>query len=400
MSKPVIQFDNVSKRFVLHHDKARSVQDLLVKKLGRRNGDLTNEEFWALHEVSFQVLPGETVGLIGPNGAGKSTALKLIARIFRPTKGKISVDGRLNALIEVGVGFHPELTGRENIYLTGALLGLSRRDIQMHFDEIVAFSELEKFMDMQVKHYSSGMHVRLGFAIATCIEADILLVDEVLAVGDARFQRKCFERIDEMRARGTTIFFVSHAVAEVERTCTRALLLMDGRLMADGQPAQVIAQYEELRKERQPVELGFYNVEYSDYSVPAEMSLEGRYQMTVTLRNQSPELWHNQGPSAVMLSYHWLDRWGSLHQLLGPGTPLPHALAPGEAVTLQSGVMPPTAPGQYRLEIDLMRDGHGWFSRHGCPGPQIPVQVIDAKTFPRMEFARVSSHPTSQTAEK
>ncbi len=374
-----IRFDNVSKRFVLHHEKARSFQDLMVKRLRRRNGDSTVEDFWALRDVSFEIPQGQMVGIIGPNGAGKSTTLKLIARIFEPTKGKIRVKGRLNALIELTAGFHQELTGRENIYLSAALLGLSRRDIQRHYDEIVAFSELEKFIDTQVKHYSSGMIVRLGFAVATCIESDILLVDEVLAVGDANFQRKCFERIDEIRSRGTTVFYVSHSMPEVERSCDRALLLMDGRLTADGRPIEVIGKYEELRRQMQPLEPGFYNAEYSDYRAPAEMYVDGRYQMTVTIRNRSPEVWRGQrlaGAGVVMLSYHWLDRWGNMHQLLGLGTPLPQDLEPGEAVTIESTVIPPTAPGVYRLEIDLMGDGRGWFSRHGCLGPQMPVQVL------------------------
>jgi ABC-type polysaccharide/polyol phosphate transport system ATPase subunit len=396
-----IRFDNVSKRFVLHHEKARSFQDLMVSRLRRRNGNSTREEFWALREVSFEVPKGQMVGIIGPNGAGKSTMLKLIARIFEPTKGKIAVDGRLNALIELGAGFHQELTGRENIYLSAALLGLSRRDIQKQFDEIVAFSELEKFIDTQVKHYSSGMNVRLGFAVATCIESDVLLVDEVLAVGDANFQRKCFERIDEIRARGTTIFWVTHSMPEVERSCDRALLLMDGRLEADGHPATVIAKYEELRRQRQPIELGFYNAEYLDYEVPAEMSVDGRYQMSVTVHNHSPEVWHGQssaGAGVVMLSYHWLDRWGNMHQLLGLGTPLPNDLQPGEAVAMQSTLIPPTVPGQYRLEIDLMGDGRGWFSRHGCLGPQIPVNVILPDTPLGTESDPPLSHAPEQVA--
>lgn len=385
-----IIFDHVSKRFVLSHTKTRAFQDLLISKLTRRDGNTRVEDLWALRDVSFEVPVGQTIGLVGPNGAGKSTALKLIGRIYEPTEGKITVNGRLNALIELTSGFHPELTGRENIYLSGALMGLSRRDIQKQFDEIVGFSELEKFVDMQVKHYSTGMFVRLGFAVATCIESDILLVDEVLAVGDASFQRKCFERIEEVHARGTTIFYVSHSAAEVERMCDRALLIMGGEMLADGQPAQVNATYEELRKQQHPVDLGFYNAEFVDCQVPAEMWLGEHYQMTATIRNLSPEVWGSYGSGAVMLSYHWLDRWGGLYQLLCPGTALPRTLGPGEEVTIQSLVVPPTVPGPYRLEIDLMGDGRGWFSRHGCPGPQISVQVLEPSIPDPTEVVPVS----------
>src|SRR5581483_4670347 len=178
-----IRFENVSKRFLLHHERTRSLQDLFVRKLSaRKRQQDTVEEFWALRDVSFEVPTGEMVGLVGPNGAGKSTILKLLARIIEPTSGKVSINGRLNALIELSAGFHEELTGRENIFLSAALLGLSRADIRKQLDEIIAFSELEKFIDTPVKHYSSGMHMRLGFAIATVIESEVLLVGEVLAV--------------------------------------------------------------------------------------------------------------------------------------------------------------------------------------------------------------------------
>jgi hypothetical protein len=204
-------------------------------------------------------------------------------------------------------------------------------------------------------------------------------VDEVLAVGDADFQRKCLDRIEEMRARDTTIFLVTHAAAGVEQLCDRALLLMQGRLRGDGKPAEVIALYEELRKERQPLELGLYNAEFPDYDVPAKMCVGGHYQFAVTVRNRSEALWRAKGPpdaEVVNLGYHWLDRLGGVHQWLGVDTALPRDLGPGEAITVQCAVNAPAPPGPYRLEIDLMRDGHDWFSRHGCPGPQIEVQVL------------------------
>ncbi|HEY6041888.1 MAG TPA: ATP-binding cassette domain-containing protein, partial [Anaerolineae bacterium] len=192
----MLSFDGVSKRFIIHHAKSRSFQDLLLDTLRRNDG--SREEFWALRDVSFNVQPGEAVGLIGPNGAGKSTLLKLVARIIEPTRGRITVKGRVGALLEVVAGFHEDLTGRENVFLSGALMGLTRRDIQSRFDEIVAFAEMEKFIDTPVKHYSTGMYMRLGFAIAATLEPDLLLIDESLAVGDASFQRKCLMRIAEI----------------------------------------------------------------------------------------------------------------------------------------------------------------------------------------------------------
>ena len=203
-----------------------------------------SEPFWALRDVSLEVAPGEVVGLIGPNGAGKSTLLKLLARITPPTEGRIELRGRVASLLEVGTGFHPELTGRENVYLNGAILGLSRQEIARRFDEIVEFSGVEKFIDTPVKRYSSGMSVRLGFAVAAHLDAEIMLVDEVLAVGDAAFQRKCMDKIRELTVEeGRTIVFVSHNLAWVERLCDRVVLIENGVIAAHGPVAKVIAGY-------------------------------------------------------------------------------------------------------------------------------------------------------------
>jgi lipopolysaccharide transport system ATP-binding protein len=236
-----IRFDEVSKRFVLHHERSRSFQELAVSLFRRR--DKTSEEFWALRDVGFSIAPGETVGLVGPNGAGKSTILKLVSRIIEPTSGQIEVYGRVGALLELGTGFHPDLTGRENIYMNGSILGLSRAQIQQRLDAIVAFAELERFIDVPVKHYSSGMYVRLGFSVAVHTEPEVLLVDEVLAVGDAAFQRKCLERIEGLREDGVTILFVSHSVEAVRAICPRVLWLDGGRLVEDGSAEAVVARY-------------------------------------------------------------------------------------------------------------------------------------------------------------
>ena len=236
-----IRLKRVAKRFILHRERARSFQELALS-LFRRNDDL-REEFWALQDISFTVERGETVGIIGSNGAGKSTVLKLVSRIIDPTSGCIEVNGRVGALLEVGAGFHPDLTGRENIYLNGSILGLSRNEIRRKLGEIIAFAELERFIDVPVKHYSSGMYVRLGFSVAVHSSPGILLVDEVLAVGDAAFQRKCLDKIDELRRRDVTILFVSHSAETVRNLCSRALWLDEGQLVADGSAEAVVARY-------------------------------------------------------------------------------------------------------------------------------------------------------------
>lgn len=212
----------------------------------RQSGRGDKGDFWAVKDVSFDVTHGETLGMIGHNGAGKSTLFKLLSRITAPTSGTIRLDGRLAALIEVGSGFHPELTGRENIYLSGSVLGMRRKEIAAKLDRIVEFSGVGPFIDMPVKWYSSGMYVRLGFSVAAHLEADILLVDEVLAVGDASFQLQCYDRIAELRREGATLLFISHDLASVGRLCDRVVLMNRGQVAAMGAPADVIAQYQQV----------------------------------------------------------------------------------------------------------------------------------------------------------
>ena len=202
-----------------------------------------NEEFWAMQDVSFDVKQGELVGIIGRNGAGKSTLLKMLSRITEPTKGSIKIHGRVGSLLEVGTGFHQELTGRENVFLNGAILGMSRRDIAKNFDEIVAFSEIGKFIDTPVKHYSSGMTLRLAFSVAAHLEPEVLIVDEVLAVGDAKFQRKCIAKMEEVGGEGRTVLFVSHNMPAVTRMCQRVIMLDSGCLVGDGDAHKVVASY-------------------------------------------------------------------------------------------------------------------------------------------------------------
>lgn len=240
-----LKFDGVSKRYsVQQESESSSRRHLLLRKLQQLRQ--RSEDFWALTNVSFEVNHGEVLGIIGHNGAGKSTILKLLAGITSPTSGEITVNGRLSALIEVGSGFHPELSGRENTYLNGSILGMRRREITQKMDRIIDFAGVRRFIDTPVKRYSSGMYVRLGFAIAAHLDPDILLLDEVLAVGDAAFQAKCFRRINELKESGTTIIFISHDLDAVENLCGRVLLLDQGKVVESGPPTEMIKRYGEI----------------------------------------------------------------------------------------------------------------------------------------------------------
>jgi ABC-type polysaccharide/polyol phosphate transport system ATPase subunit len=238
----IMELAHVSKQYRLSHEKSRSLQEVWLNLFrGKRAGKV--EEFWALRDVSVRIEPGESVALIGPNGAGKSTALKIIARIIDPTQGMVRVRGRMSALIELGAGFHSDLTGRENVFLNGSILGFSRQEMQSRFDEIVTFAELEQFIDTELKRWSTGMVMRLGFAIATSVNPDILITDEILAVGDESFQRKCLVRIEAFREEGGTILFVSHDMHAVRDLCGRSVWLDHGVVQMDGPTAQVVAGY-------------------------------------------------------------------------------------------------------------------------------------------------------------
>jgi ABC-2 type transport system ATP-binding protein len=237
---PVIEIRGVSKRFRLSHERYSSLKERVI-----HFGRVPAEDFWALQDVDFDVEEGSTVGLLGHNGSGKSTLLKCVAGILQPTEGEIHTRGRMAALLELGAGFHPELTGRENIYMNGTILGLSKREVDKVFDEIVDFAEIEKFIDMQVRHYSSGMYVRLGFAVAVNVDPAILLVDEVLSVGDEAFQRKCLERVARFQREGRTILFVTHAADLVRRICDRAIVLDHGHMITDAPPGAAVRIFRE-----------------------------------------------------------------------------------------------------------------------------------------------------------
>ncbi len=259
-SDVVIRAQSLGKRYVIGHQAEResyvALRDVIARNaraLGRSAMDLIRgrpniagdevEDFWALRDVSFEIKRGEVVGVIGRNGAGKSTLLKILSRITEPTEGRVEIRGRVASLLEVGTGFHPELSGRENIYLNGAILGMTHAEIRRKFDEIVAFAEVERFLDTPVKRYSSGMYVRLAFAVAAHLEPEILIIDEVLAVGDAEFQKKCLGKMSEVAGQGRTVLFVSHNMAAIQTLCPRAVLLSQGALVADGDANSVIGAY-------------------------------------------------------------------------------------------------------------------------------------------------------------
>lgn len=238
---PAIRFEHVSKRFMIQHTRPASFQEALVNMLHGRTG--TVEEFWALRDIDFTVEPGETFALVGANGSGKSTILKLMSHILEPTSGTVQVEGRVVGLIELGAGFHPDLSGRENVYLWGSIMGLTEKTMTRRMDEIIAFSELEQFIDVAVKHYSVGMYMRLGFATAIHMDADIFLMDEVLAVGDQAFQQKCLRVWNELQEQGKTLLLVTHDIGQVERFSRRALLMDHGRVAAYGPTREVIDHY-------------------------------------------------------------------------------------------------------------------------------------------------------------
>ena len=252
----VITVQNLSKKYIIGHQRPQrytSLRDVLTDGVKRavekllhsnvRRDDPEHEEFWALQDVNFEIQQGDRVVIIGRNGAGKSTLLKILSRITEPTSGKVSIRGRVASLLEVGTGFHPELTGRENIYLNGAILGMSKAEIKKRFDEIVAFAEVEKFLDTPVKRYSSGMYVRLAFAVAAHLEPEILIVDEVLAVGDAQFQKKCLGQMERAGNDGRTVLFVSHNMAMISNLCQKGIVLEAGKLTFEGEISNAVVKY-------------------------------------------------------------------------------------------------------------------------------------------------------------
>jgi lipopolysaccharide transport system ATP-binding protein len=248
-SKPIISAHNLGKKYVLKDSPTahyRNLKEQLMQWIQRSNTQKSlRREFWALHDINFSISPGQTVGLVGSNGSGKSTLLKILARVTRPTLGRVEIYGRVSALLEVGTGFHPELSGRENIFLSGAMLGMKKSEVIKHFDEIVAFSEVEQFLDIPVKKYSSGMFLKLAFSVVAHLRSDILIIDEILAVGDVQFQNKCLKKMDAIVKEGRTILFVSHDLKKVEGLCQQVFWIKEGSLFQTGKAADVLSLYRE-----------------------------------------------------------------------------------------------------------------------------------------------------------
>ena len=277
----IISVENISKKYTIHHQRreryttlrdvlasgAKRVFNRLLAPTDETKIDPSIEEFWALKDVSFEIYEGERVGIIGRNGAGKSTLLKILSRITDPTEGRIKIRGRVASLLEVGTGFHPELTGRENVYLNGAILGMSKAEIKKKFDEIVAFAEVEKFLDTPVKRYSSGMHVRLAFAVAANLDSEILILDEVLAVGDVTFQQKCLGKMEDVSRSGRTVLFVTHGMQAVRSMCTRGIFLDRGAVTLDGDVSDVVAKYLKISNNSDLAE-----VSYAEQDIPIQFS--------------------------------------------------------------------------------------------------------------------------------
>jgi lipopolysaccharide transport system ATP-binding protein len=378
MSDVIISIENLGKMYRVHHQmerqKYRALRDVMVdaaKGLGRKltpsgwrgkGPDPRVEDFWALRDVSFDIQRGEAVGIIGRNGAGKSTLLKVLSRITEPSSGTVRIRGRIASLLEVGTGFHPELTGRENIYLNGAILGMKRAEIRKKFDEIVAFAEVERFLDTPVKRYSSGMYVRLAFSVAAHMEPEILVVDEVLAVGDSTFQKKCLGKMDEVAEGGRTVLFVSHNMAVVQRLCKKTAVLNAGRLAFFGDTEEAIQIYasgsrnspasvEILEKQHLPVYNGanlirlksvtLTNARGSDFSVRwrEEIHLQLTFEVSHRLNNVDFGMNVSNADGIVLLGAHSTDL-----------TDTPHDLDEGEH-TLDLTLENPLTAGMYTIAL-------------------------------------------------
>jgi ABC-type polysaccharide/polyol phosphate transport system ATPase subunit len=345
-----IRVDEVSRRFRVYPKETRTLKELIVTR-GRGRG----EDVWALSGVSLQAQPGEAVGLVGRNGSGKTTLLKLIAGIIKPTRGTVAVGGRVASLLELGAGFHPEFTGRENVFLNGALYGLRRAQIRELMDEIVDFAGIGHYVDLPVRTYSAGMYMRLGFAVAAHVDADVLLLDEIFAVGDEEFQRKCFGRISQFKQAGGTIVFVSHDASAVERLCERAVLLQNGMVAFDGPTHEAILRYRShLARDRDPAERGaglnewgsgearIVEVSLHGADGDARVQFVGGEQLTIRLR-----ILADRPIAAPQLSYE-LREWGG-------------ALIAGGSVDTASLGWDGAGEHVFRFEVDELPLGEGRF---------------------------------------
>lgn len=357
-SEIAIKVDKVSKNFRLPHEQVRSVKQSFTSLFKSRNR--TVEVQHALRNVSFEIKKGEFFGIVGRNGSGKSTMLKMLAGIYQPSKGRVDVRGRLVPFIELGVGFNPELTGRENVYLNGALLGFSKKEIDAQYDEIVKFAELEAFMDQKLKNYSSGMQVRLAFSVATTAKADILLIDEVLAVGDADFQRKCFDYFKQLKKSQTTVVFVSHDMSAVREYCDRAVLIDHSKLIAEGEPDKIASEYTHLftpdngqENELSSKRWGDQAITYSSVTVSPKRLDDHTPGMTITVKGKAHQAIENP-----VFGFSINDPTGK--PVLGTNTrilQLPaRPYAAGEAFSIEWQIPNIFSDGQHTVEVTAVHE--------------------------------------------
>jgi lipopolysaccharide transport system ATP-binding protein len=395
MSDAAVEMDHAYKKFRRGelYDSLRDLLPALAGRLLRKSGrtELGSREFWAVRDVSFEVKRGEAFGVIGANGAGKSTILKLLSGIMEPTRGALVVRGRLSALIEVSAGFHPDLTGRENVFLNGAILGMTRREIARRFDEIVAFSGLDDFIDTPVKRYSSGMFARLGFSVAAHVDPDILIVDEVLSVGDFVFQQKCVERMTSIMRRGATVIFVSHNLRAVAELCARVLLMERGQAAAIGAPDEVIRTYlarAEVRR-TEDVDSGVFvsGVEVRDASGSRAHFRTGdrvTVDVAVVSRGQYERL-------AVVIGLKDANEYNVFTASSESLTGGAFALAPNEAITCSFQLDLHLAPGRYRICTWVLRFGSETLYDHWATAATIfvssetPLRGV-ANLYPSVRF--------------
>ncbi len=376
----VIQAEKISKRYRIgEHERYHALRDVFTRALRSPLSFLRRshrETFWALKEASLDVREGEVLGLIGRNGAGKTTFLKILSRITRPTSGWAEIRGRVGSLLEVGTGFHPELTGRENTFLSGAILGMSKREISRKFDEIVSFAELEKFIDTPVKYYSSGMYVRLAFAVAAHLEPEILLVDEVLAVGDLEFQKKCLGKMGEVSKGGRTIVFVSHQIGQIRRLCERVIWIDRGAVKRDGEVLDVVSAYETASAERAPQESADQGLSSRDIQFKTwELLVDGRRPGNV-LQHFGPVCFRVviDLPQRILKGLYYILLVDDQGRIIWHGN--------FELAALESGTFEfrhrlptlPLKPGVYRWRAGVY-DGHRWTD----PWWAVPELVVGTK---------------------
>lgn len=393
MSKPAIEIKGLSKAYMIGHEREAiagtmtfrdSLGNMARKPLELITGhQLKKEKFWALKDVNLDIEQGDVVGIIGRNGSGKSTLLKVLSRIVEPTSGEVIMRGRVASLLEVGTGFHPELTGRENVYFNGAILGMTRKEIQSKFDEIVAFSEVEKFLDTPVKYYSSGMYVRLAFAVAAHLDPDILIVDEVLAVGDAAFQKKCLGKMKDVAGQGRTVLFVSHSMASVRSLCSKGVMLKGGKVVKIGSMDAVISSY-------MNNVMGLSGSSDREVDIPSEKMIINKYIINGVKAEENPEIISGQGLKIV--SHYKAEKkgqdlciaYGLRNQSDGTYVVFSHNHLEGvKHKTLNFGKietqfnLPKLSPGTYTLDTQVWIDG-----KHRVQEQEIcDVQIIATPSF-------------------